>query len=91
MLSLSSLSGKDATEPWITIPLKQALTGTKVLFSRMEVTATQRLDWEKCCNFHPADSHPIGVEESVLVLKECENSHTLTTITTGSKNSQNVI
>ena len=31
---------------------------------------------------------PIGVEDLVLGLKECENSHTLTTTTTGSKNSQ---
>ena len=34
---------------------------------------TQRLDW---------DQHPIGVEDLVLGLKECENSHTLTTTTT---------
>ena len=34
-------------------------------------------------------NHPIGVEELVLGLKQCENSHTLTTTTTtGSKNSQ---
>ena len=32
--------------------------------------------------------HPIGVEDLVLGLKECENSHTLTTTTTGSENSQ---
>ena len=32
--------------------------------------------------------HPIGVEDLVLSLEECENSHTLTTITTGSTNSQ---
>ena len=32
--------------------------------------------------------HPIGVEDLVLGLKECENSHTLTATTTGSKNSQ---
>ena len=33
-------------------------------------------------------SHPIRVEDLVLGLKECENSHTLTATTTGSKNSQ---
>ena len=33
-------------------------------------------------------THPIGVEDLILGLKECENSHTLTTTTTGSKNSQ---
>ena len=34
-------------------------------------------------------NHPIGVEDLVLGLKQCENSHTLTTTTTtGSKNSQ---
>ena len=54
----------------------------------MEVTATQRLDWDQHWYFHLPDSHPIGVEDLVLVLKECENSHTLTTTTTGSKNSQ---
>ena len=32
--------------------------------------------------------HPIGVEDLVLGLEECENSHTLTTTTTASKNSQ---
>ena len=54
----------------------------------MEVTATQRLDWDQCWDFHPPDSHPIGVRDLVLALKECENSHTLTTTTTGAKNSQ---
>ena len=54
----------------------------------MEVTATQRLDWNQCWGFHPQESHPIGVEDLVLVLKECENSHTVTTIKTGSKNSE---
>ena len=54
----------------------------------MEVSATQRLDWDQCWDFHLLDSHPIGVEDLVLHLKECENSHTLTTSTTGSKNSQ---
>ena len=48
----------------------------------MEVSATQRLDWDQCWNFHPQDSHPIGVEDLVLTLKEFENSHTLTTTTT---------
>ena len=33
-------------------------------------------------------NHPIIVEDLVLGRKECENSHTLTTTTTGSKNSQ---
>ena len=54
----------------------------------MEVYATQRLDWDQYWDFHLQDSHPIGVENLVLGLKECENAHTLTTTTTGSKNSQ---
>ena len=54
----------------------------------MEVTVTQTLDRDQCWDFHPPDSHPIGVEDSVLVLKECENSHILMATTTGSKNSQ---
>ena len=54
----------------------------------MEVTADQRLDWDQCWDFHLPDSHPIVVEGFVLVLKECEKSHTATTTTTGSKNSQ---
>ena len=54
----------------------------------MEVYATQRLDWDQYWYFHPQDSHPIGVENLVLGLKECENAHTLTTTTTVSKNSQ---
>ena len=54
----------------------------------MEVTATQRLDWDQCWDFHPQDSHPIGAEDSVLGLKECENSHTLTATSTGSNNTQ---
>ena len=54
----------------------------KVVFSRMEVTAIQRLDWDQYWDFHPRDSHPIGVEDLVLGLKDCENSHTLTTTTT---------
>ena len=33
-------------------------------------------------------NHPIGVEDLVLGLKACENSHTLRTTTTGSKPSQ---
>ena len=35
-----------------------------------------------------SENRPIGVEDLVLGLKGCENSHTLTTTTTGSKNSQ---
>ena len=54
----------------------------------MEVAATQRFDWDQYWDFHKLDSHPIGVEDAVLVLKECENSHTLTTTTTESTNSQ---
>ena len=55
----------------------------------MEVTATQRLYWDQHWdNFPPQEGHPIGVEDLVLGLKECENSHTLTTTITGSKNSQ---
>ena len=54
----------------------------------MEVTATQRLDWDQCWVFHPQDSHPIGVEDFIIGLKECENSRTLTTTTTGFINSQ---
>ena len=61
------------------MPLSQ-----KVVFSRMEVTAIQRLDWDQYWDFHPQDSHPIGVEDFVLGLKDDENSHTLTTTTTGS-------
>ena len=38
----------------------------------MEVTATQRLDWDQRWNFHPQVSHPIGVEDLVLSLKVCE-------------------
>ena len=44
-----------------------------------------------CCNSKVglgSNNHPIGVEHLVLGLKECENSLTLTTTTTGSKNSQ---
>ena len=41
---------------------------------------TQRLVWIK--------NHPIGVEDLVLGLEECEYSHTFTTTTTGSQNSQ---
>ena len=33
-------------------------------------------------------SHPIRIEDLVLGLKECENSHILTPTTTESKNSQ---
>ena len=60
----------------------------KGVFSRMEVTATQWVDWDQCWDFHPQKSHPIGVEDLVLGLNECENSHAFTTATTGSKNSQ---
>ena len=51
------------------------------LLNRMEDAATQRLDWDQ-------NNHPIVGEDLVLGLKECENFHTLTTTTTGSKNSQ---
>ena len=53
---------------------------TMVHSQQMMDAATQRLDWDQ--------NHPIGVEDLVLGLEECENSHTLTTTTTGSKNSQ---
>ena len=46
-----------------------------------------------CCNSKVglgSNNHPIGVEHLVLGLKECESSLTLTTTTTGSKNSQKV-
>ena len=46
------------------------------------------LDWDQCWDFHPQDSHSIGVEDLVLGLKVCENSHTLTMTTTGSRKSQ---
>ena len=36
-------------------------------------------------------NHPIGVEDLVLGLEECENSHTLTTTITGAKTSQSTI
>ena len=75
LLVLSSLSGKDAPQFWVN--------------SRMEVSATQRLYGDQCWDFCPQESHPIGVEDLVLGLKEHENSHTLTTTTTtGSKSSQ---
>ena len=57
----------------------------------MEVSATHRLYGDQCWDFCPQESHPIGVEDLVLGLKEHENSHTLTTTTTtttGSKSSQ---
>ena len=57
-------------------------------FQHDGVTTTQMLDWDQHWYFHLHNSHPIGVEDLVLVLKECGNSHTLTTTTTGSKNSQ---
>ena len=44
-----------------------------------------------CCNSNASCDQTItqfGVEDLVLGLKECENSHTLTTTTTGLKNSQ---
>ena len=43
-----------------------------------------------CCNSKDGlgSKIPIGVEDLVLGLKEYRNSHTLTTTTTGSKNSQ---
>ena len=41
----------------------------------MEVTATQWLDWDQCWDFHPQKIHPIGVEDLVLGLNECE-THT---------------
>ena len=44
----------------------------KVVLSRMEVTATQTLDWDQCWDFLPQDIHPIGVEDWVLGLKGCE-------------------
>ena len=50
------------------------------VFNRMEDAATQRWDCDQ--------NHPIGVEDLVLGWKECVNSHTLTTTTTGSQNSQ---
>ena len=53
----------------------------------MEFTATQRLDSNQCWDFQLPDSHPIGVEDSVLILKECENSHTLTTTNPGPETS----
>ena len=52
----------------------------------MEVTATQRLDWDQCWDFHQQDSHPIGIE-SLVWIERMRNTHTLTTTTTGSKNS----
>ena len=44
-----------------------------------------------CCNSNVVCDGTINhfeVEDLVLGLEECENSHTLTTTTTGSKNSQ---
>ena len=39
----------------------------KIVFSRMEVTATQRLDWDQHWDFHPQESHLIRVENLALV------------------------
>ena len=47
----------------------------------MEDAATQRFDCDQTIS-------QFGVEDLVLGLEEGENSHTLTTTTTGSKNSQ---
>ena len=51
------------------------------VFTRSMDTATQMLDCDETIT-------QFGVQDLVLCLKECENSHTLTTTTTGSKNSQ---
>ena len=42
----------------------------------MEVGAAQRLDWDQYWDFHPQDSHPIGVEDLVFSLKNVKLSHT---------------
>ena len=63
LLSMSSLSGKDAPQPLVNTPLRWVFTKTKkVVFSWMEVTTTQRLDWDQCWAFHPKDSHPMGLK-----------------------------
>ena len=53
------------------------------VFNIMMDAATQMLGGDK--------NHPIGVEDLVLGLEEYENSHTLTTTTPGSNNSQNEV
>ena len=51
------------------------------VFNRLMDDATQNLVCNETIN-------QFEVEDLVLGLEECENSHTLTTTTTGSKNSQ---
>ena len=53
----------------------------KVVFSRIEATATQWLDWDQHWDFHLQDSHP----NTWFGLEEYENAHTLTTTITGFK------
>ena len=51
------------------------------VFTRSMDAATQMLDCDETIT-------QFGVQDLVLGLKKCENSHTLTATTTGSKNSQ---
>ena len=51
------------------------------VFNRLMDVVTQMLGCDQTIT-------QFGVEDLVLGLRECENSHTLTTTTTGSKNSQ---
>ena len=88
LLSLSSQSRKDATQSWVNIPLEWVLTGAKRLFSA-GWRLLQLKGW-------------IGIRTGTFTFKtvtqlelktwfwftECENSHTLRTTNTGSKNSQ---
>ena len=60
----------------------------KGCFQQDQGYCNSKIGLDQHWDFHQQDSHPIGVEDLVLGLKECENSHTLTTTTTGSKNSQ---
>ena len=55
-----STLGKDAFKVF-------AYSYQKVVCSRIEVTETERLDGDQHYDFHPQDSHPIGVEDLVLV------------------------
>ena len=49
-----------------TLYRRQRVIPPEHVFSRMEVTATQRLDWDQSWDFHPQDTNPIGVEDLVL-------------------------
>ena len=89
LLSLSSQSGKDAPQPWVNIPLKWVLTGTKWLFSaQWRLLQLKGWIWISAGTFTCKTVTQLELK-TWFGLKECENSHTLTTTTTtGSKYSQ---